>query len=53
MVRIWSLSAALAIMTVLPALGDEVPFAAPPLPAPGQPSITVASYRAHLNYVPK
>jgi mono/diheme cytochrome c family protein len=43
MARILSLSAALAMITVLPALGDEVPFAAPPLPVPGQPSNSVAS----------
>jgi mono/diheme cytochrome c family protein len=43
MARILSLSAALAMITVLPAFGDEVPFAAPPLPVPGQPSNSVAS----------
>lgn len=43
MARILSLSAALAMITVLPAFGDEVPFAAPPLPLPGQTSTSVVS----------
>ncbi|MGA7328475.1 MAG: hypothetical protein WBX25_29295 [Rhodomicrobium sp.] len=43
MARVLSLVIVLAIITILPALGDEVPFAAPPLPAPGQPKIPVAS----------
>lgn len=43
MARLLSLSVALAIIAIVPALGDDVPFAAPPLPGPGQPGASVAS----------
>ena len=38
-----SLSIALAMIAIVPALGQEVPFAEPPLPEPGQPGNSVPS----------
>lgn len=43
MARVLSWSVALAITAIMPALGDNVPFAAPPLPSPGQSRTSVAS----------
>ncbi len=37
------LSLAFAVAAILPALGDDVPFAAPPLPAPGQSNAVLAN----------
>jgi len=37
------LSTAFAIVAALPAASEDVPFAIPPLPAPGQPSAVLAS----------
>ncbi len=41
MTRLFSLIAATAIISAAPALGGEVPFAAPPLTMPGQPGTPV------------